>query len=71
MIKQDKSMNSKVIGCIIACMSELNKGNWSSDNDPMLDQQERKREDLSGDSNTNLYGDIGIYKDAEPWDISH
>ena len=58
-------MNAEVVGCIINGMSELNKNDLSSDDDSMPSLQDQANEDSSSDSNTNSYGDNGIYDDGE------
>ena len=65
MIELDRKLNPEVIGCIITGISELNKEKSSSDNDLMLDLQERAREDSSSNGDTVSYGDNRIYKDEE------
>ena len=71
MIKQDKRMNPEVIGTIITNMSELIKDNSSSEGGSMPGLQERTRENLSSNDETNSCDDDdddddGIYKDGEP-----
>ena len=67
MIKQNRSMNPKVVDVIIIGMPELNKDNSFSDNGLMPGLQERVRKDSSSNDNTDPYGDDGIYKNREPW----
>ena len=59
-------MNAEVGGCIITGMSELNKDESSSDDDSILDLRDRAREDSLSNSDTDSFGDDGIYNDGEP-----
>ena len=43
MIERDRRINAEVVGRIITRMSELNKDELSSDDDSMLDLQDRTR----------------------------
>ena len=70
MIDRDVRMNAEMVGCIITGMSQLNNES-SSDDDSMPGLQERAREDSSSettkDSDTDSYGDDGMYDDGENW----
>ena len=67
MIKRDVRMNTKVVGCIITGMSDLNKDKSSSGDDSMLDLQDRAREDSFSNNDSDSIDDDGIYNDGEPW----
>ena len=59
-------MNPEVLGAIITNMSELIKDDLSSDGGLMPGLQERAKEDLFSDDETDSYDDDEIYENGEP-----
>ena len=61
-------MNNEDVSGIIPNLHETIKSNSSSNEDgSMPGLQDRAREDLSSDIDTDSYGEDGIYDDSEPW----
>ena len=69
MIEHDQRVNNKAVSGILTNLQEAIKRNSSSSEDrSMPGLEDRAREDLSGNEDTDSFGEVGIYNDnSEPW----
>ena len=67
MIEWEQQVNNKAVGAIIINLCEAIQSDSSSKDWSMPSLQEKAREDLSSNDNTDSCGEGDIYDNDEPW----